>query len=386
MKLMNVALNSISRRKRRAFLVMLGITFSVAIMISITGVTMSYTKIIESSFRPYSGKIVVTHSSARFFEAMPSQSILEPELESTIEEVEGVARVAPVAMRTYGGAESLIPSILVGLRAKDHYFIYPQLIVLKGDWPRQAGEVVLGMASPFYLEGARQGDVISLYGINMTVSGVLFPTDIRIFNSYLIVDLDFYYNLTRTRFVSLFLIQPEVSSSQEVVADRIEAVVPYVNALTDKSQAALVDNIVDKVQRWNSYIGMIAALMSICLITTIQYLTVIQRQRELGTMKAIGASNGIMIRLILLESTVVGMFGCILGIVVGFIGALGIVYLYNRGNDLLVILHLTAELLSWQSMLIAFFAGLVVAVASAILPLKRVLSLDPIASISNPEV
>ncbi len=346
---------------------------------------MSYTKIIESSFRPYSGKIVVTHSSARFYEAMPTQSILEPELESTIEGVEGVARVAPVAMRTYGDAESLIPSILVGLRATDHFFIYPQLIVFKGDWPRNAGEVVLGMGSSFYLQGTRQGDVISLYGINMTVSGVLFLTDIRIFNSYLIVDLDFYYNLTRTRFVSLFLVEPEASSSQEVVADRIEATVPYVSALTDESQKALVDNIVDKVQRWNSYIGLIAALMSICLITTIQYLTVVQRQRELGTMKAIGASNGTMIRLILLESTIVGVFGCILGIVVGFLGALSIVYLYNRG-DLLTLLHLTAELLSWQSMLTAFFAGFIVAVASAILPLKRVLSLDPIVSISNPEV
>ncbi len=346
---------------------------------------MSYTKIIESSFRPYSGKIVVTHSSARFYEAMPTQSILEPELESTIEGVEGVARVAPVAMRTYGDAESLIPSILVGLRATDHFFIYPQLIVFKGDWPRNAGEVVLGMGSSFYLQGTRQGDVISLYGINMTVSGVLFLTDIRIFNSYLIVDLDFYYNLTRTRFVSLFLVEPEASSSQEVVADRIEATVPYVSALTDESQKALVDNIVDKVQRWNSYIGLIAALMSICLITTIQYLTVVQRQRELGTMKAIGASNGTMIRLILLESTIVGVFGCILGIVVGFLGALSIVYLYNRG-DLLTLLHLTAELLSWQSMLTAFFAGFIVAVTSAILPLKRVLSLDPIVSISNPEV
>lgn len=386
MKLSDVVRHSISRRKRRAFLVMMGIAFAVAILISVTGVTMTYAGIIKSSFQPYSGKIAVVHSSSRFFEAIPSQSILDPTLESEIAAVEDVVRVAPVSMRTYEGSDSLIPSILVGVRTSDHYFAYPQLLIYpKGHWPQQPSEVVIGSASPYYLDGARLGDQISLYGINLTVSGVLLPTEIRIFNTFLIVDLDFYYELTRTQFVSLFLVQTETTKLHDTVADRIQERIPYVTALTDDTRAILVGNIIDKVDRWNSYVGMLAALMSISLITTIQYLTTIQRQREFGTMKAIGAPNNLMIRLILSENLMIGVLGCILGVILGFLGAYGIVILYTGGN-LLSSLSQTFELISWKTMLTAFISGLVVAVASVILPLKRVLDLDPVLSISNPEI
>jgi len=386
MKLTDVVRHSISRRKRRTFLVMMGIAFAVAILISVTGVTMTYAGIIKSSFQPYSGKVAVVHSSSRFFEAIPSQSILDPTLESEIAAVEDVVRVAPVSMRTYEGSDGLIPSILVGIRTSDRFFVYPQLLIYpKGHWPQQPGEVVIGSASPYYLEGAREGDQISLYGINLTVSGVLLPTEIRIFNTFLIVNLDFYYDLTRTQFVSLFLVQTETPELHDKVARNIEASIPYVTALTDDTRAILVGNIIDKVDRWNSYVGMLAALMSISLITTIQYLTTIQRQREFGTMKAIGAPNIVMIRLILTENLMIGVLGCVFGVILGFLGAYGIVILYNGGN-VLNSLSQTFELLSWKTMLTAFISGLLVAVVSVILPLKRVLDLDPVLSISNPEV
>lgn len=386
MKLLTVVLNSIGRRKKRAILVMIGIGFSVAILISITGLTMSYTRIVQSSFQPYHGKIVVTHKSARFFEAMPSQTILEPDLGIELEQVEGVKRVAPVSMRTYGATDSLIPAILVGMRMEDHYFIYPQLLVYPtGHWPVEDGEVVIGVASPYYIQGSRVGDMISVYGTNLTISGILLPTEIRIYNSYIIADLEFYYKLTESKVVSIFLIETNESNSQDEVAEHIEDVAPHVNALTSEEQSVLVDNIITKVQQWNSYIGILAALMSISLITTIQYLTTLQRQREFGTMKAIGASNLMMIRMILLESLVVGVLGCLLGMIIGFGGAYGIVYLYNR-SSLITAARLTFQLLSWSTMILAFVTGLVVAVISSILPMKRVIDLDPIISISNPDI
>ncbi len=386
MKLLTVVLNSIGRRKRRAILVMIGIAFSVAIIISITGLTRSYTRIVQSSFQPYHGKIVVTHKSARFFEAMPSQTILEPELGAELEQVEGVERISPVSMRTYGATDSLIPAILVGMNIDDHNFIYPQLIVYPtGRWPVNPGEVVIGISSPYHLQGSRVGDTISVYGTNLTVIGILWLTEIRIYNSFIIVDLEFYYELTRSRFVSIFLVQTDESNSQDDVAEHIEAVAPHVNALTNDEQGVLVDNIISKVQKWNSYIGSLAALMSISLITTIQYLTILQRQREFGTMKAIGASNLMMIRMILLESLVVGVLGCLLGMLIGFGGAYGIVYLYNR-SSLIIAARLTFQLLSWSTMILAFVIGLVVAVISSILPMKRVIDLDPIVSISNPDI
>ena len=151
MRLLDVVLNSIARRKRRTFLIMLGITFAVAILISVTGVTLTYAGIVKSSFQQYSGKIAVVHSSTRFFEAMPSQSILVPELEAELEAIEGVERIAPLAMRTYEGSDSIVPSILVGMRKEDHSFAYPELVLFPpGKWPDKPGEVVIATASEYY--------------------------------------------------------------------------------------------------------------------------------------------------------------------------------------------------------------------------------------------
>jgi len=62
-------------------------------------------------------------------------------------------------------------------------------------------------------------------------------------------------------------------------------------------------------------IGVVIGFAVVCLS---MYMAVLQRTREIGILKAIGGSNGFILRIILAEAMVLGLGGTVLGIVMSF--------------------------------------------------------------------
>ena len=66
-------------------------------------------------------------------------------------------------------------------------------------------------------------------------------------------------------------------------------------------------------------IASISLIVSGFGIVNTMLMTVIERTKEIGTMKAIGATNNFIIKLFLIESGIIGLLGGILGSIVGFL-------------------------------------------------------------------
>ncbi|NEE42883.1 FtsX-like permease family protein, partial [Streptomyces sp. SID7982] len=66
----------------------------------------------------------------------------------------------------------------------------------------------------------------------------------------------------------------------------------------------------------------VAMLIAVLGIVNTLALSVLERTREMGTLRAIGLSRGQTMRMIMTESVVISLFGAVLGVVVG--GALGL--------------------------------------------------------------
>ena len=62
-------------------------------------------------------------------------------------------------------------------------------------------------------------------------------------------------------------------------------------------------------------IGVVIGFAVVCLS---MYMAVLQRTREIGILKSLGASNGFVLRIILAEALILGMGGTLLGIVLSF--------------------------------------------------------------------
>jgi len=68
-------------------------------------------------------------------------------------------------------------------------------------------------------------------------------------------------------------------------------------------------------------LGVVFGLIVVCLS---MYMAVLQRTREIGILKALGASKALILEIILLEALVMGIGGTIVGIVLSY-GAYGLI-------------------------------------------------------------
>ena len=118
----------------------------------------------------------------------------------------------------------------------------------------------------------------------------------------------------------------------------------------------------------------VSFLVCMAGITNAMLLSVIERFREIATMKCLGALNGFIARLFLLEAACLGLAGGILGVLLG--GAIGIVRMAAAYGEWVGRFFPWAELSSTAG--IAAACGLVLATLSALYPAWSAARMPPI--------
>jgi len=104
---------------------------------------------------------------------------------------------------------------------------------------------------------------------------------------------------------------------------------------------------------------------------------VVQKGREIGILRAMGATRGQVLRVFLLQGAVVGALGSVLGLLL----AVGLIWVFThfvRGSDGMPLFSIAlAPAMALQIALIASVCGVLAAVA----PARRAAALDPAQAI-----
>ena len=112
-------------------------------------------------------------------------------------------------------------------------------------------------------------------------------------------------------------------------------------------------------------------------IASVLVVSVVQKQREIGILRAMGATRGQVMRVFLVEGAVVGAAGSTLGVLL----AMALIWLFTRlarGSDGLPLFNLHLPLnVAVQTALLAVVCGVLAAVA----PARRAARLDPAQAI-----
>ncbi len=138
-----------------------------------------------------------------------------------------------------------------------------------------------------------------------------------------------------------------------------------------KQQAAQLDTVLLMVQ----VLLALAILIAVLGVVNTLALSVIERTRELGLLRAIGMRRSQIMRMITVESVVISVFGALLGIVVGTgLGVAVVKALKNEG--------ITELGFPWAQMGTYLAAAVVVGVVAAILPAIRAARLNVLNAIS----
>ena len=103
----------------------------------------------------------------------------------------------------------------------------------------------------------------------------------------------------------------------EDFAVEIEAEMPYVEGKTVKQLTGAEMSLLGKIEEMMFLVSIVALLASALGVFTTMTTSVIERQKEIGLMKSIGAENRKIAALFLTEAAIIGIIGGVLGYYIG---------------------------------------------------------------------
>jgi len=105
----------------------------------------------------------------------------------------------------------------------------------------------------------------------------------------------------------------------ETFAEEIKELIPYVEGRSVKQLVHAEMDILGKIQNMMFLVTIVALIASALGVMTTMITSVIERQKEIGLMKSVGAENKKIIALFLSEATIIGIIGGLIGYLVGLI-------------------------------------------------------------------
>ena len=169
----------------------------------------------------------------------------------------------------------------------------------------------------------------------------------------------------------------KVDSKLQAAKTEIESKGYYVQ--TSKDIQKTITQFVNILQAMVLVLGLITLIASVFGVVNTQYISVLERTREIGLMKALGMSRKSINRLFILEASWIGFMGGLVGIIAGT--ALGIALNpwitkkldLGEGNSLLQF--------SVVQMLVLLLALMLVAAIAGLLPARKAAKLDPVEAL-----
>jgi putative ABC transport system permease protein len=214
------------------------------------------------------------------------------------------------------------------------------------------------------------GDTMPIGGKAITVVGISSGGNL-IFSQTTFVSLETAQAvLDMPNYATFYLLHLSPGTDAKAAASSVEQAVPGVSAFTKQQFAAATrDRIMKNLLPILFVILALAFVVGVAITGLTIYNATVEKAREFGILKAIGFTNGYLFRLVMEQSLATGVLGFAIGALITFVASSFV------GN----FVPTFVTLLRWQDILLVFVATFVMSVAAALLPLRRIASVDPIA-------
>jgi putative ABC transport system permease protein len=122
-------------------------------------------------------------------------------------------------------------------------------------------------------------------------------------------------------------------------------------------------------------LGLAVVIAALGIVNTLA-LSVIERTREVGLLRAIGLGRGQLWWMITLESVVIAVLGALLGVLLGI--GFGVAMLYKLRDQGLEVISVP-----WSQLGLFLVAAVLIGVLAAVLPARRAARLDVLRAIAT---
>jgi putative ABC transport system permease protein len=307
-------------------------------VIAVGATTMRYTTVIKEMNVLFNGQVMVVSDKSIVIQAIPIGGGMLPQnsTERKIQNITGIEKAVPILFVTpidMGGILQPVPiNFSMGIPVEDWQLILGPT-PLKGNighFPinESSNEVVVG-ASLADQQNWTVGKKIVFSGYELEIVGIL-DTKLALLNRCVVMPLKLAQKIyVYPDSVNIITVKPLQGYSQENLKDAIESQIQNVNALTEDERNDMIQPILAQVETWNFGIQTVVFIMSLILVMTVTLMSVSERRRDFATLDAMGAPLSHVFRLVILETSLIGVLGGAIGIFFGSLTALVLASLYT---------------------------------------------------------
>ncbi len=391
-------LKGLIRRKLRSWLTVIGIFIGIAAVVSLIGLGEGLRESINAQFGFVGADVMVVTASGGL--GPPGTGVVDPLTEKEIKAIKTIPGVEGVTGRIIESGKIVYNNkagfgFAASMPSGEGRELVQDVLnmkAIKGRFLKDGDSGVVFLGYAFYEDDEAFGKIIDVsskikildkefkvIGIqekkgNFQFDGAVFMNedDLRDLvdrqgDDYDLVPVKFNTNLDVSK------IQADIEKKLRKVRD-VDIGEEDFSVQTPASVIENVNNTLLGVQIFIYIIASISLLVGGIGIMNTMYTSVVERTKEIGIMKSIGAKNGTIFTLFFVESGLLGSVGGIVGAIMGYIGATLLAYIGSiaLGSDLI------SAHISWQLFIGAIFFSFVVGSFFGTMPAYKASKLHPV--------
>lgn len=329
--MLKISIRNILRHKLRTILTVLGIAIGIGLVIALGSLGEGLTASMQAAFSGNSEVIDVSATGG---------GNLTDEIIAQIEDIDGVEKVIPIS--TYGGggfgrstggfmgpsgqsgASGRISFTAINPEDQD-YFIGSEIYTERGRKLDDGDNGKLAALVGYTFAQNRNldvGDEITFGNdTQFEIVGVIEQTGGDTDNLVL-VPLTTMQEVRGETSINRVRVKAQSIDVVENVTSEIKIEIDNVNVFSSLEMARQISSSLDTVMLAVMGIGAVSAIVAGLMITVVMIMSVTERRREIGIMKAIGATEWMILKQVLQESLIIGLLGGVFGLLVGYSGSL----------------------------------------------------------------
>ena len=398
----SLALRNVRKRGIRSWLTMLGVFIGIASVVSLISLGQGLENAIVGQFGALSVDTLLVQGADTGFSPPGSTSVRKMSTDDLelIEKVSGVRIAIPRHLRV---AEIIFNDVLdfagVGSIPEDKEKmgeIYESLnietaqgkLLEAGDF----GKIVLGndfIDTEFYGKPIRLGSQLEIEGKNFEVKGILKETSTFTLNGAILMmeeDMRSVFEIPDDE-IDFIVVRVGDENQIEQVADEISRKLRKdrnqdigeedFEVQTPIQSLATVNTILNVINIVVIGIALISLLVGGIGIANTMFTSVLERTKEIGIMKAIGAKNSNILSVFMIEAGVLGLVGGIVGAIIGLGLAFAVSKIANAALGSVILSVAPSMPLVFSSVGFALLIG----IASGLFPAYQASKLNPVEAL-----
>ncbi|MCX6661430.1 MAG: ABC transporter permease [Euryarchaeota archaeon] len=392
-----LAIKNLRNRFSRSLLTLLGISIGIMAIISLLALGEGMQQAITGELSSLSDVVIISTgggSFSAFGGGSTGQYFTQRDI-AVIDRLQGIKEVSTqlsgAAPAEYNGKKTIVS--LTGMEIGVMRLQYATQNLDAGEFLKEGDQnkIMIGysIAHDTFDADISVGGRIKINGEKFFVSGIFGKQGFGGVSSDSIVLMSSrdFQKLTGQSNISLIYLRVENVKEAESIATTIQNAINENHGRKDFATATTMTSILETVQTITGILQVVlVGIASIALVVAsigimnTMLTSVMERTREIGIMKAIGATNLDIMSIFIFEGMLLSSVGGIIGIILGVFGSQGLTLILNSFMQMGGSMNLT-PIITITSVVLAVTVSLMVGVLSSLYPAWKAARMSPIEAV-----